>query len=92
MSGDDASGLHPRVCTLEQQLVGSLELLSRAWARHDHGEFRRALRAVIRASKRLGYTQRQVEEQRARLLGQEPPASPWDGEDTPTVMTTKVRG
>lgn len=81
-----------RATTIEQQLMDALELHSRAWNTRDGRAFRIALRTIIRLTKRLGYTQRMVEERRARLLHLESPAYPWDDEDTPTVTTEVVKG
>lgn len=88
----EGSGLHPRQRTLEQQLYEALEQHGAAWERRDHRLWRRSLRAIMRVTKRLGYVQRQVDEQRAKLLGQPPPADPWDSEDTPTVLHGTIKG
>ena len=88
----EGSGLHPRQQTLERQLYDALELHGQAWEARNHRLWRQSLRAIMRVTKRLGYVQRQVDEQRAKLLGHPPPPDPWDTEDTPAVSFRGVKG
>lgn len=80
------SGPGGRVDTLERQLYEALERHSRAWAMGDHELWRESLRVIIRTTKLLGYMQRAVDEQRARLTGVPVAVGPWDDEETPAEI------